>query len=101
MTKYEAEMALTNTILSILSSYPDLLDVAIAAISRGMADALEKQREQLANTQLAMSLSLSLLPPNRINDATRKHLEMIVVKAIPLNRTPAEQRFIETMEKSQ
>jgi hypothetical protein len=99
MTRHETAMVLTNTIRSSLLAYPDLLDVAIAAISNGMADAFEKQREQLANTQLAMSLSLSLLPPNRINDATRKHLEMVVLKAIPLNRTPAEQRFVETMEK--
>lgn len=99
MSRHETAMTLTSTIRSSLLAYPDLLDVAIAAISGGMADALEKQREQLANTQLAMSLSLSLLPPNRINDATRKHLEMVVMKAIPLNRTPAEQRYIETMEK--
>jgi hypothetical protein len=92
-------MALSNTIRDSLSAYPELLEVAIAAISNGIGDALERQREQLAATQLAMSLSLSLLPPNRINDATRKHLEMVVLKAIPASRTPAEQKFVDAMEK--
>jgi hypothetical protein len=98
MSRSESATVLTSTIRDILGAYPDLLEVAISAITGGIGDAFQKQREQLASTQLAMSLSLALLPPNRINDVTRKHLETVVLKAIPTNRTLAEQRFVDAVE---
>lgn len=101
MSRRESATVLTSTIRDILGEYPDLLEVAISAITGGVSDALAKQSEQLVTSQLALSLSLALLPPNRINDATRKHLETVVLKAIPSDRrrlSLSEQRFVDAVE---
>lgn len=99
MTRTEAESALTHTIRTILSEHPSLAGCASMAISAGVEDAMEKKQEALANTQLAMSLALALLPPNRKSDAVIKHLEQMVLRAIPAtNRNQVEKDFAQRME---
>ena len=99
MTRSEAESALIHTIRTILSDHPYLAGCASMAISAGVQDAMEKKQEALANTQLAMSLALALLPPNRKSDAVVNHLEQMVLKAIPAtNRNQVEKDFAQRME---
>lgn len=100
MTRDEAESTLIHTIRTILSEHPSLAGCASMAISAGVEDAMEKKQEALANTQLAMSLALALLPPNRKSEATVRHLEQMVLKAIPApdHRNLAEDKFVQRME---
>lgn len=96
MTRTEAEIAMITAMRAVLSQYPELAGSAAMAITLGVNDAMEKKQEALANTQLAMSLALALLPPNRKSEATVRHLEQMVLKAIPApaHRNLAEDKFV-------
>lgn len=99
MTKNDAAYKLYHTITDILAEHPDLAGEAAMAIGAGVRMANEKMQKDLADVRVALSLSLALLPPNRLTEGGRDLLELCVSRALPLgNLTPAEKIFVSNVK---
>jgi len=91
---------LLNTIQTILAEHPELAGEASQAITMGLQQALCKRDAELADTKMALSVSLSLLPPNRVTPESRKLFEHMIVKAFPeaAHQSRAERDFAERIK---
>ena len=91
MNKFEAESILRATIVQVLTEHPDLAGLASQAIGAGVVAANTRLAEQLSRARNVASLSLILLPPNRINDEARNIMAKNIAQFI--NDMPFESRL--------
>ena len=99
MNKNDAAYKLYHTITDILAEHPDLADEASMAIGAGVRMSNERIQKELSDTRVALSLSLALLPPNRLTEGGRDLLALCVSRALPLgNLTPSEEAFVSSVK---
>jgi hypothetical protein len=96
--RFSAEQAMVQTIVATLEEYPDMAGLASEAVSRGVAAGARRlQRECIEWRDLA-TISLALLPPNRLSDGGRNLLMLHVAKALnrlsPGGACPIETDFL-------
>ena len=91
---------LLNTIEATLAEHPELAGEASQAITMGLQQALRKRDAELADAKMALSVSLSLLPPNRVTPESRKLFEHMIVKTFPetAHQSRAERDFAERIK---
>ncbi len=99
MTRKDAAYKLFQTITDILEEYPELAGEASMAIGAGVRMSNEKMQRDFADVRMALSLSLALLPPNRLTEGGRDLLALCVSRALPLNNlTPSEKLFVSNVK---
>ena len=101
MSNYQQRRAeLLSTIHNVLYEHPELAGEASAAIHTALTVAVHNLRKKAGDAQLAMAMSLALLPPNRLTKAGREALESTVLRALPdkAYQNKAERRFSEAKE---
>jgi hypothetical protein len=97
---YQRRSELIHTIYDVLSEYPELAGEAAQTISSGVQSAMRNAQKENANLRLGMSLSLALLPPNRLTDAGRAALERVILGVLPdkAAQTRSERQFSEAKD---
>jgi hypothetical protein len=91
---------LYSTISTALSENPELLDVAISAITCGMQDALAKSNKMRSDHWAAMNAALTLADPKRLSADTKEWANKLLVEKVKAgdNGTAFEADVIKRIE---